>query len=125
MDCPQNGRGGRFPVETYLKVHGVTPAGPPLGRYESEQRWEAGYAVPPGTRVEAPFQLISLPGVLTATAVVKGAWATDSNPRWAAFLTSVVDQNYRPAGPPMEIWPGEHATEMRIAVEKATGNWTR
>jgi hypothetical protein len=113
-------------VESYLKARGVTPAGPPFGRYESEQHWEAGYAVPPGTRVEAPFQLISLPRALTASAVVNGAWAKDSNPRWAAFLKSVVEQGYLPAGPPMEIWTGDDAqparqsTEMRIPVAKAT-----
>ena len=113
-------------VESYLKARGVTPAGPPFGRYESEQHWEAGYAVPPGTRVEAPFQLISLPRALTASAVVDGAWAKDSNPRWAAFLKSVVEQGYLPAGPPMEIWSGDDAqparqsTEMRIPVAKAT-----
>jgi hypothetical protein len=112
-------------VASYLKELGVTPAGLPFGRYESEQHWEAGYVVPPGTRVKAPFQLVSLPSALTASAVVNGAWAKDSNPRWAAFLNSVVEQGYLPTGPPMEMWSGEDArpasqsTEMRIPVTKA------
>jgi effector-binding domain-containing protein len=111
-------------VESYLKAHGVTAGGPPFGRYESEQHWDAGYVVPAGTRVEAPYQLIEVPAAMTASAVVHGAWATDSNPRWAAFLESVVKQGYVPSGPPMEIWSGDEAqpasqsTEMRIPVSK-------
>jgi outer membrane lipoprotein-sorting protein len=66
-------------VEAYLKTQGIAPVGPPLGRYWSEQRWEAGYPVPPGAHVEAPFDLISLPAELTASAVVKGLWGKDSD----------------------------------------------
>ena len=118
-------RGTLEAVESYLKTLGATPAGAPLGHFESEQHWDAGYPVPPGTRVEAPFQVVSLPAVLTASVVVKGPWAKDSGPRWAAFLKSVVEQGYVPAGPPMEIWSGNDAhpdaqsTEMRIPVTKA------
>ncbi len=112
-------------VESYLKTQGVTPAGPPLGRFESEQKWDAGYPVPPGTRVEAPFRFVSEPATLVASVVVNGPWGTESTGRWSAFLKSVVEQGYFPAGPPMEIWSGDDAkvksqsTEMRIAVTKA------
>jgi hypothetical protein len=112
-------------VESYLKTEGVTPAGPPLGRFGSEQSWDAGYPVQPGTRVEAPFQLVSLPAAPAASVVVKGPWGADSDARWGAFLKSVVEQGYAPAGPPMEIWSGDdgkvhtQSTEMRIAVSKA------
>jgi hypothetical protein len=112
-------------VEAYLKTQGVTPVGPPLGRYWSEQHWETGYPVPPGTHVEAPFQLISLPAALAASVVVNGPWGKDSNGRWGAFLKSVIEQGYLPAGPTMEIWSGEDAkewtqsTEMRMPVTKA------
>ena len=109
-------------VETYLNTMAVNPAGPPFGRFGSEQQWDAGYPVREGTRVEAPFQLISIPEQLSASAVVNGAWAKDSNARWSAFLKSVVEQGYLPSGPPMEIWsgddsqPGGQSTEMRIPV---------
>ena len=112
-------------VESYLKMHGVSPVGRPFGRYRSEQNWDAGYPVPPGTRVEAPFELVSLPAGLAASVVVNGPWANDYYRRWAAFLKSVVEQGYVPAGPPMAIWSGEDAveksqsTEMRIPVTKA------
>jgi hypothetical protein len=112
-------------VESYLKTLGVSPVGPPFGRYGSEQDWDAGYPVPPGTRVDAPFLLVSSPGRLTASAVVNGTWATDSGPRWAAFLKSVLEQGYVPAGPPMETWSGAdgrpetQSTEMQMPVTKA------
>jgi len=112
-------------VEDYLKKAGTVPAGPPLGRFWSEQHWEAGYPVPPGTQVEAPFQTVSLPVGLAASVVVKGPWAKDSEQQWAAFLKSVMEQGYLPAGPSMEIWtgedgqPGTQSTEMRIPVAKA------
>jgi hypothetical protein len=111
-------------VDSYLKTLGVVPSGAPFGRYESEQHWDAGYPVLPGTRVKAPYQLVSVPAALTASAIVNGPWSTDSNPRWAAFLSSVVGQGYVPAGPPMEIWSGNDSqpetqmTEMRIPVKR-------
>ena len=112
-------------VEDYLKKAGVTPAGPPMGRFWSEQHWEAGYPAPPGTQVEPPFQAVSLPVGPAASVVVKGPWAKDSDQRWSAFLKSVMEQGYLPAGPAMEIWTGEdgqpasQSTEMRIPVAKA------
>jgi hypothetical protein len=112
-------------VQSYLNTLHVIPAGPPFGRYESERNWDAGYPVPPGTSAAAPFKLISLPATLTASAGVNGGWGQDSSARWAAFLKSVVEQGYLPAGPPMEIWSGDDAqpahqsTEMRIPVTKA------
>ncbi len=112
-------------VEGYLKKAGVAPSGPPLGRFWSEQHWEVGYPAPPGTQVEAPFQVVSMPAGLAASVVVKGPWAKDSDQRWSAFLKSVVEQRYLPAGPSMEIWSGEdgqpasQSTEMRIPVAKA------
>ena len=114
-------------VEAYLKTKGVTPIGAPLGRFWSEQHWETGYPVPPGTQAEAPFQVVSLPAGLAASVVLNGPWGknSDSNRRWGAFLKSVIEQGYQPAGPAMEIWSGEDArestqsTEMRMPVTKA------
>jgi outer membrane lipoprotein-sorting protein len=111
-------------VEAYLKAQGITPAGHPFGRFGSEQSWDAGYPVPQGTTVEAPLHLVSLPATQAASVTVTGPWGKDSSTRWSAFLKSVVEQGYIPAGPPMEIWSGGGAdkkpqsTEMRIAVTK-------
>lgn len=115
-------RYGLQAVQAYLNARHVTPVGPPFGRYGSETNWDVGYPVPPGTSVETPFQLVSLPGGLTASAVVNGAWGQGSDARWAAFVQSVLEQGYAPAGPAMEIWSGENAqpdsqsTEMRMPV---------
>jgi len=112
-------------VADWLEKHGVTPTGPPLGRFWSDQHWEAGYPVPLGTQAEAPLIVVTLPAGLNASAVVSGTWGQDTEARWGAFLKSVVDQGYALAGPAVEIWSGEdgkpetQSTEMRIAVTKA------
>ena len=112
-------------VAEALEKDGVTPAGSPLGRFWSEKHWETGYPVPAGTQAEAPFQVVTLPAGLNASAVVSGAWGKDSEGRWDAFLRSVIEQGYLPAGPAMEIWSGDEgkpetqSTEMRIPVAKA------
>ena len=112
-------------VESHLKSLGVTPVGPPFARYESERHWDAGYPVPQGTRVEAPFQLVALPEALVASAVVTGPWGKAAENQWGTFVISVVKQGYAVAGPLMEIWSGEDAkpaaqsTELRIPVTKA------
>ena len=109
-------------VESHLKEMGVAPAGPAFGRFNSEQDWDAGYPVPLGTRVKAPFQTVTLPATTVASAIVPGAWGQDSGSRWATFLKWVVEHGYVPAGPPIEFWSGEaqtQSTEMRLAVRKA------
>ena len=110
-------------VASHLKSLGVTPVGPPFGRYQSEQHWDAGYPVPPGTHVEAPFQLVSLPEALVASAMVNGPWGKAAENQWGAFVISLVEQGYAAAGPLMEIWFGQDAqpstqsTELRIPVK--------
>jgi len=112
-------------VESCLKELGVTPGGPPFGRFGSEQDWDAGYPVPSGTRVKPPCETVTLPATTVASAIVPGPWGQDSDSRWAAFLKWVIEHGYVPAGPPMEFWSGEDAkpstqsTEMRLAVRKA------
>jgi hypothetical protein len=44
-----------------LTKAGVPPSGPALGVYVPKQNWVAGYPVPPGTRIDAPFKKLSLP----------------------------------------------------------------
>jgi len=108
----------------YLKAQGVAPAGPPMGRFWNEGHWEAGYPVPPGTRAETPFEVVELPAGLVASAAVQGPWGANSDARWAAFLKSVMERGYMPAGPATESWFGERdkpagqSTEMRMAVAK-------
>jgi hypothetical protein len=111
-------------VESYLKGMGVTPIGPPFGRFGSEAHWDAGYPVPPGTRVEAPFEFVSMPATVVVSAVANGPWGQDSGTRWATLLRWVVERGYVPVGSPLEFWTGEDAerrtqsTEMRIAISR-------
>ncbi|MGO8669971.1 MAG: hypothetical protein ACLQVD_01160 [Capsulimonadaceae bacterium] len=109
-------------VAAQLSKMGVTPVGSPFGLYESEQHWEAGYPVPPGTRVEAPFETVTLPATSIASAVVTGPWGSGSGSRWSSLLNWIIAQRYVIAGSPIEFWSGDDAhpqsqtTEMRIAV---------
>lgn len=119
-------------VRSHLRELGVTPLGPPLLRYDTQNRRMVGYPVPSGTRVEAPFEVISSPAATVASVVVKGPWGQDfASPlgqdpgsRWGTFLRRISEQGYRVSGPPTEIWLGDQAnqttqsTEMRIVVSK-------
>jgi hypothetical protein len=116
-----------------LEKIGVTRDGPAFGCYDPEKNWVAGYPVLPGTRVDAPFEILSLPKTSVASVVVTGPWGQefdspwghDPGSRWATFVMWIGRQGYAPAGPPMEFWSGDDAhpqaqtTEMRIAVTKA------
>jgi hypothetical protein len=109
-------------VESHLKEMGVVRVGPAFGRFGSEQDWDAGYPVPSGTRVKAPFVTVTLPATTVASAIAPGTWGQDSASRWTTMLEWVVEHGYVPAGPPMEFWSSEaqtQYTEMRIAVRKA------
>jgi hypothetical protein len=115
-----------------LEKIGITPDGPAFGCYDPEKNWVAGYPVPPGTRIEAPFEIITLPNTSVASVVVTGPWGQefdspwghDPGSRWATFVMWIGRQGYAPAGPPMEFWSGDNAhpqaqtTEMRIAVTR-------
>ncbi len=116
-----------------LEKNGITPDGPAFGRYDPQRNWVAGYPVPPGTRIEAPFEIITLPETSVASVVVTGPWGQefdspwghDPGSRWATFVMWIGRQGYALAGPPMEFWSGDNAhpqaqtTEMRIAVTRA------
>jgi len=119
-------------VQKQLEKMGVTPVGPAFGRYDSEQHWVAGYPVPAGTRIDAPFEILSLPETSMASVVVTGPWGQnfdspwgrDSGSRWATLMRSIGEHGYLPVGPPMEFWSGDDAhpqtqtTEMVINVVK-------
>lgn len=114
-------------VSQYLRQNGIVPAGPAFGRFASESQWEAGYPVPAGTTVRAPFQVIELPGGLMASLTVTGPWGDQSAGRWYRLFAWLGEQGYRAIGPPMEVWSGDEkrpdaqVTEMHIAVARATG----
>lgn len=116
-----------------LKEADATATGPSFGRSESGQSWQIGFAVRSGTKVAAPFHLVTLPASTVASVVVSGpwgenfqsSWGYDSGSRWASFLMWIGRQGYVPVGPATEIWSGDairpptQSTEMRIAVAKA------
>ncbi len=78
-----------------------------------------------GMDLEPPSEVRKIPETLVAVADIVGPWGGDSSGRWGAFLGSVIEQGYAPAGPAQETWLGvegtgdEPRTEMKIAVTKA------
>jgi len=119
-------------LKKQLKKIGVTPDGPAFGRYDPQRNWVAGYPVPPGTHIDSPSEILSLPETTMASVVVTGPWGQefdspwgrDPGSRWATFVTWIGRQGYKPTGPPMEFWSGDEShpqaqtTEMRIAVTR-------
>jgi effector-binding domain-containing protein len=112
-------------VARELAARGIVPVGSPFGRFESEARWQVGYPVPLGTRAQAPFEVLELPGGRVATLAVTGPWGADAGGRWSRLIAWVSAHGYVMTGPPTEIWSGSEKdpagqiTEMRIAVESA------
>ncbi|RPJ55420.1 MAG: hypothetical protein EHM23_26295 [Acidobacteria bacterium] len=117
-------------VEAELKRLGVKPLGEPFGQYYNAASdplpiWEVGFPVPAGVTAQAPFEVRHIPETLVAEADIVGPWGGDSSRRWGAFLRSVLEQGYAPAGPAQESWLGaegtgaEQRTQMKVAVTKA------
>lgn len=113
-------------LAAFLASKGITPAGPPFGRYlhdrtttpEPDLRWDVGFPVadPPPT-VPKPFELRTLDDALIATATVSGPHA---EPRpWPALMQWIERNAYAPVGPTMETWLDGPASEMRVGVRPA------
>jgi effector-binding domain-containing protein len=113
---------------TYLSGRGVTPAGPPFGRYFSDPSvgeenlvWEIGFPVPAGVTVEAPFEIRDLPAASHAVHVHRGPME-ELGPAWGSLIEWVMSNGYQPVLPATQVFKGDFMTssevEMRIAVQK-------
>jgi len=112
-------------VTSYLASKGISPTGPPYGRYlnspatvpENELRWEVGIPVPQGTAASSPFEMRTLDDSLVVTAIVAGP---HSQPKpWPELFQWIERNGYHRAGPTMESWLAGPRSEMRIAVKPA------
>jgi effector-binding domain-containing protein len=113
---------------TYLSGRGVTPSGPPFGRYFSDPAvgeanlvWEIGFPVPAGVTAEAPFEIRDLPAASYAVHVHRGPME-ELGPAWGSLVGWVMSNGYQPVLPAMQVFKGDLAAtsevEMRIAVQK-------
>jgi effector-binding domain-containing protein len=113
---------------TYLSGRGVTPSGPPFGRYFSDPSvgeenlvWEIGFPVPAGATVEAPFEIRDLPAAPHAVHVHRGPME-ELGPAWGSLIEWVMSNGYQPVLPATQVFKGDFMTssevEMRIAVQK-------
>jgi DNA gyrase inhibitor GyrI len=111
-----------------MSSKGITPLGPPLGRYfsapdtpEADLAWEVAFPVDAGVKAEAPFEVKDIPGGLTAIHVHKGPYE-DLGTAWPAFMEWVMSSGHQPAGPPMNVFQGQPGdspqVELRMPVVK-------
>ena len=112
----------------YLSGRGVTPSGPPFGRYFSDPAvgeanlvWEIGFPIPAGVTVEAPFEIRDLPAAPHAVHVHRGPME-ELGPAWGSLIGWVMGNGYLPVLPAIQVFKGDLTAaaevEMRIAVQK-------
>ena len=112
----------------YLSGRGVTPSGPPFGRYFSDPAvgeanlvWEIGFPVAAGVTVEAPFEIRDLPAAPHAVHVHRGPME-ELGPAWGSLIGWVMGNGYQPVLPAIQVFKGDLTAaaevEMRIAVQK-------
>jgi effector-binding domain-containing protein len=115
-------------LTTYLSGHGITPAGPPFGRYFSDPSvgeanlvWEVGFPVPATAAAEAPFEIRDLPAGSFAVHVHKGPMEEIGN-AWGSLIGWVMSNGYHPVMPAVQIYKGDMKSasevEMLIGVQK-------
>jgi signal transduction histidine kinase len=118
-------------VRLHLTSKGVAFAPDRFGRYfsdpqqarEADLRWEVGYAVPPGTQADLPFEIRNYPSETVAFAIVQGPYA-EGDHCWPEFFRRILASGYQPYGPGMAIWRGNSRlagaegpqTELRVVV---------
>ncbi len=115
-------------LNTYLSGHGITPAGPPFGRYFSDPSvgeenlvWEIGFPVAATAKAEAPFEVRDIPAGEYAVHVHKGPMEEIGN-AWGSLVGWVMSNGYQPVMPAVQVYKGDMMAapevEMRIGVQK-------
>jgi len=115
-------------LNTYLSGRGITPAGPPFGRYFSDPSvgeenlvWEIGFPVAATATAEAPFEVRDIPAGSYAVHVHKGPME-EIGPAWGSLVGWVMSNGYQPVMPAVQVYKGDMMAapevEMRIAVQK-------
>ena len=112
----------------FLSGRGVTPSGPPFGRYFSDPSvgeanlvWEIGFPIPAGATVEAPFEVRDLPAASYAVHAYRGPME-EIGAAWGSLIGWVMGNGYQPVLPAIQVFKGDLTAaaevEMRIAVQK-------
>ena len=112
----------------FLSGRGVTPSGPPFGRYFSDPSvgeanlvWEIGLPVAAGVTVEAPYEIRDLPAASYAVHVHRGPME-EIGTSWGRLIEWVMSNGYQPIPPAMQVFKGDMMAapemELRIAVQK-------
>jgi AraC family transcriptional regulator len=114
-----------------IGAQGITPVGPPFGRYlndatqvaEGELLWELGVPVGADVKGSAPLEVRDIAAGPAASLVFQGP--PDSlGQAWPQVMQWAAANGYRPTGAPMMLFLGEPGpdgmrVELRLPVEKA------
>jgi effector-binding domain-containing protein len=112
----------------FFSGKGITPAGPPFGRYFSDPSvgeenlvWEIGFPVAADVKAEAPFETRDIPPGSYAVHVHKGPME-EIGPAWGSLIGWVMSNGYQPVMPAVQVFKGDMMSspevELRIAVQK-------
>jgi effector-binding domain-containing protein len=113
----------------FLSGRGVTPTGPPFGRYFSDPSvgeanlvWEVGLPVPAGVTAEPPFEIRDIPATLTIVHVHRGPLQELGN-AWSSMAQWVLSNGYQLTTPTTQVFKGDMQAgageiEMRMPVQK-------
>jgi len=113
----------------FISAHGITPLGPPFGRYFSDPSsvgeanlvWEVGFPVAAAVTAEAPLEIKDVPAALTAVHVHRGPMQ-DLATAWAGLMQWITSNGYQPAGPATQVFKGDFMVspevEMRMPVRR-------
>ena len=113
-----------------LQASGITPVGPPFGRYlndatqvpEADLQWEVGVPVGPEAKASPPLEVRDIPAGPAATLTYLGP-PEGMAQAWQQIAQWIGANGYRPAGPALVVFdqpgPDDMNIELRMAVEKA------
>jgi AraC family transcriptional regulator len=113
-----------------IQASGVTPVGPPFGRYlndatqvpEADLQWEIGVPVGPEAKASPPLEVRDIPAGPAATLIHLGPPEGVAQ-GWQQIAQWIGANGYRPAGPALMVFdqpgPDDMHIELRMAVEKA------
>ncbi len=113
-----------------LQASGITPVGPPFGRYlnevsqgaDADLQWEVGIPVGAEAKATPPLEVRDIPAGPAATLIYLGSPEGVAQ-GWQQIAQWVGANGYRPAGAALIVFdqpsPGDTRVELRMAVEKA------
>lgn len=120
---------------SFMEQQGIQPTGELMGVFwddpmntpAEECRYEVRIPVAPGTEVDAPFVVKTIPPTATAGVALVGSYEKIAE-EYGKLYTWIREHGYRVAGPLVEVYlvhpgsgvpPAEYQTEVHVPIEPA------